>query len=65
MKTLNSFYLACDKYNCKLNVVSPKQGETYEDFVRKFGFSRSGIHSAIMSYLKWHPIRKWARGNPG
>lgn len=53
----------CNKYNWKLNVVSPKKGETYEDFVRKFGFPHRGIHSAIMGYLKWHPIRKWARGN--
>ena len=50
----------CNKYNWKLNVVSPKQGETYQDFVRKFGFPHSGIHSAIMGYLKWH-IRKWAK----
>lgn len=26
---------------------------------------RSGIHSAIMGYLKWRPMRKWARENPG
>lgn len=55
----------CNKYNWKLNVISPKRGETYEDFIRKFGFPHSGIHSTIMGYLKWHPIRKWARENPG
>jgi hypothetical protein len=54
----------CDKYNWKLNIVSPKTGETYNDFVRKFGFPHRGIHSAIMGYVKWHPIRKWARANP-
>jgi len=52
----------CQLYGWKLNVVEPKQGETYEDFIRKFGFPHQGMHSAIMGYLKWHPLRKWARG---
>ena len=55
----------CHDYKWKLNIVYPKVGETYEDFVRKFGFPHSGIHPSIMGYLKWHPIRKWARENQG
>jgi 3''-phosphoadenosine 5''-phosphosulfate sulfotransferase (PAPS reductase)/FAD synthetase and related enzymes len=52
----------CDKYNWKLNIVEPKENESYEDFIRKFGFPHQGMHSAIMGYLKWHPLRKFARG---
>lgn len=56
----------CNQYGWKLNIVVPKKGETFEDFVRKFDFPHTGngkhgyIHSAIMGYLKWHPMRKWA-----
>jgi len=53
----------CDKHGWKLNIVEPLPHETYEDFVRKFGFPKQGIHSAIMGYLKWHPIRKFVREN--
>lgn len=52
----------CEKYGWKLNIVEPKENETYEDFVRKFGFPHQGMHSAIMGYLKWHPLRKFAKG---
>jgi len=51
----------CQKYDWILNIVEPKENETYEDFVRKFGFPHQGMHSAIMGYLKWHPLRKFAR----
>jgi len=52
----------CDKFGWKLNIVEPKDNESYEDFIRKFGFPHQGMHSAIMGYLKWHPLRKFARG---
>lgn len=51
----------CKKFGWKLNTVYPKEGEKFEDFVRKFDFPRQGMHSAIMGYLKWHPMRTWAR----
>ena len=51
----------CKKYNWNLNIVEPKIGETYEDFVRRFGFPHSGAHNMIMGFLKWHPLRKFAR----
>ena len=53
----------CDKYKWRLNIVHPLPHETYEIFVKRFGFPRNGIHSAIMGFLKWHPIRKWCREN--
>ncbi len=60
---LNEDYVKdmCKKFNWKLNIVEPKINETFEDFVRKFGFPHQGMHSAIMGYLKYHPIRKWHR----
>ena len=54
----------CEKMGWHLNVVEPKEGESYEDFIRKFGFPRQGMHSSIMGYLKYHPMRKFARENP-
>jgi len=51
----------CKKLNWKLNIVEPKETETYENFVKKFGFPHAGIHSVIMGYLKYHPMRKWAK----
>ncbi|HTH22745.1 MAG TPA: phosphoadenosine phosphosulfate reductase family protein [Nitrososphaeraceae archaeon] len=54
----------CQTFGWKLEIVEPKKGETYADFIRKFGFPHSGIHSSIMGYLKWHPMRKFARENP-
>ncbi len=58
---LNEEYVVemCKKFNWKLNIVEPKEGETYEDFVRKFSFPHQGAHNAVMGYLKWHPMRKW------
>jgi len=55
----------CSKFKWNLNIVEPKQNETYEDFIRKFGFPHQGMHSAIMGYLKWHPIRKWNKEHQG
>lgn len=51
----------CKMFGWKLNTVSPKDGEKFEDFVRKFGFPGQGAHSMVMGYLKWHPMRTWAR----
>lgn len=51
----------CQKEGWKLNVVYPKEGETYEDFVRRFGFPKSGIHNSVMGFLKWHPMRTWVK----
>lgn len=58
---LNEEYVKeiCQRFNWKLNIVEPKNGESYEDFVRRFGFPHSGIHNTVMGFLKWHPIRKW------
>lgn len=58
---LNFSYVleTCKRFGWKLNVVNPKEGETFEDFVRKFKFPHTGMHSAIMGYLKWHPMRTW------
>ena len=49
----------CEKLGWKLHVIFPKKGESFEDFVRKFGFPHQGMHSAIFGYLKWHPLRTW------
>lgn len=51
----------CNKFGWKLNVVYPKTGETFEDFVRKFGFPKQGAHNIVMGFLKWHPMRRWYR----
>ena len=58
---LNEEYVKkiCNRFNWKLNIVEPKIDESYEDFVRRFGFPHSGIHNVVMGFLKWHPIRKW------
>src|SRR6185436_13375766 len=53
----------CQKFGWKLYICEPKKGETMEDFVRKFGFPHQGIHNAIMSFLKYHPWRKFNRDN--
>ncbi len=60
---LNEDYVKemCDKFNWELNIVEPKINEAFEDFVRKFSFPHQGMHSAIMGFLKYHPIRKWHR----
>jgi len=50
----------CNKLGWKLNVVFPKPTETFEIFVKRFGFPHQGMHNAVMGFLKWHPIRKWA-----
>lgn len=51
----------CKRFGWNLNIVQPKEGETYEDFWRKFGPPGPGAHSMVMGYLKWHPMRKWAQ----
>jgi 3'-phosphoadenosine 5'-phosphosulfate sulfotransferase (PAPS reductase)/FAD synthetase len=51
----------CKKFNWKLNIVKPLPKETYEVFVERFGFPHQGMHSTVMGFLKWHPIRKWNR----
>ena len=58
---LNEEYVVktCKRFGWKLHIVEPKEGETYEDFVRRFGFPHQGIHNTIMGMLKWHPMRKW------
>jgi len=53
----------CAKYGWKLHVLTPKEGNSYEDFIERFGFPKPRIHAAVMSYLKWFPLRKWAREN--
>lgn len=60
---LNEEYVVemCKKFGWKLHIIEPKVGETYEDFVRKFGFPHAGMHGAIMGFLKWHPMRTWNR----
>lgn len=55
----------CKKYKWELNILEPRRGETYEDFVKKFGFPHSGIHAVVMSFLKWHPLRYYAREHRG
>lgn len=51
----------CNKYKWKLNVMDPKPQFTYEVFVKRFGFPHSGIHNAIMGFLKWFQIRQFAK----
>jgi 3'-phosphoadenosine 5'-phosphosulfate sulfotransferase (PAPS reductase)/FAD synthetase len=49
------------KYGWKLNIVDPLPHETYEIFIKRFGFPYGGIHQVIMGFLKYHPMRKWYR----
>lgn len=58
---LNEEYVTsiCKKYNWTLVIVEPKSGETFEDFVEKYGFPHQGMHNSIFGCLKGHPIRKW------
>lgn len=58
---LNEQYVKdmCKRFDWKLIIVEPKQGESYEEFVKKYGFPHSGIHNSIMGCLKFHPLRKW------
>ena len=49
------------KYNWKLTEIHPLPHETYEIYVKRFGFPRQGMHGAVMGYLKYHPLRKWNR----
>src|SRR6185503_999076 len=49
----------CKKMGWNLIVCEPKEGEHYEDYVRKFGFPHQPMHSSIMGFLKYHPWRKW------
>jgi 3'-phosphoadenosine 5'-phosphosulfate sulfotransferase (PAPS reductase)/FAD synthetase len=55
----------CQDLGWKLYVVEPKRGQSYEDFVAKFGFPHSGIHQVVMGFLKWFPIRKFAKEHGG
>lgn len=60
---LNEEYVKsmCKRFGWKLNIVEPAPHETYEKFVERFSFPHQGIHSTIMGFLKWHPMRKWQR----
>lgn len=60
---LNEDYVksTCKKFNWKLTIVEPAPHETFERFVERFNFPHEGMHSAVMGFLKWHPIRKWTR----
>ena len=49
----------CNKFGWKLNVLQPKEGESFEDYIRKFGFPHNLNHLGVMGYLKWHPMRTW------
>ncbi|MDE1868303.1 MAG: phosphoadenosine phosphosulfate reductase family protein, partial [Thaumarchaeota archaeon] len=49
----------CQSLGWELVTLEPKIGESFEDFVRKFGFPHVGMHNAVFGYLKWHPIRTW------
>jgi len=51
----------CKREDWKLNVVYPKDGQTYEDFVKKYGFPHYGVHSYVMHYLKQNPLRQWLK----
>ncbi len=57
---LNENYVKemCDKFNWKLNIVSPAPFE-YETFVQRYGFPRATSHTWIMQRLKLNPIKKW------
>jgi phosphoadenosine phosphosulfate reductase len=49
------------KYGWKLTVIDTLPHETYEIFVKRFGFPYGGVHNAVMGFLKYHPMRKWYR----
>ena len=55
----------CEKRKLELVIVKPKVGETYDDFVLKFGFPHEGKHNAIMGYLKSHPLRDYSYKHNG
>ena len=58
---LNEEYVKeiCSKFGWELIIVEPAPHETYEIFVKRFSFPHEGMHSAVMGFLKWHPMRKW------
>lgn len=58
---LNEEYVKdmCKRFGWELIIVEPAKHETFEKFVERFGFPHSGMHSAVMGFLKWHPMRKW------
>ncbi len=58
---LNEEYVRgiCDSFGWKLNIVEPAEHETFDKFVERFSFPHQGMHSAVMGFLKWHPMRKW------
>lgn len=51
------------KLGWKLNILEPRKDQTYEMFVKKFGFPGFGIHSAIMGFLKYMPMRRFHRAH--
>ena len=54
----------CNKYGWKLNVETPEDRFSYENFVRRFGFPHAGIHSTVMGHLKWFSMRRFAKNKP-
>ena len=58
---LNEEYVKeiCKLFNWKMNIVEPKAGETYEDFIKKYQFPKPTNHKWVMAFLKFHPMRKW------
>ncbi len=58
---LNEDYVKgiCEKFGWELIMVEPAPHETFDKFVERFSFPHQGMHSAVMGFLKWHPIRKW------
>lgn len=54
----------CNKFGWKLNLIEPKEGETYEDYIRKYGFPHNMNHLGVMSFLKWRPMKRfWKERN--
>lgn len=58
-ENINYVESTAKKYGWKLNIVNTLPHETYEIFVKRFGFPYAGMHNAMMGFLKYHPMRKW------
>lgn len=58
---LNEEYVKsiCKRFNWKLNIVEPREGESFENFIQKYNFPKPTNHKWIMAFLKFHPMRKW------
>src|SRR5574342_276135 len=50
-----------ERFDWKLIVLEPLPQRSYEDFVRRFRFPHQGQHNSIMAFLKWYPLRKFAK----